>query len=171
MRLAIGAVLAVGVVTAGMIIAAAVLPVYVSVIILCFSVLGVAIWYARSWMVRQRHRDGELAEQWDNFQLAVRDNPNAYPCQVTNPYQCSATGTKAIITWIQTNREQDSWFEDDWPEPGEYLLVTGRIGYGPHNNDPNVFFVDQVLRSAPPDALDTWRRRRRDGPQDSDPTS
>ena len=86
-------------------------------------------------------------------------------CQVQQVYQRANRGTKAVIVWAESGWRQDAWFWYFWPAPGSTLLVFGAVGFGPHNQNPDVFFVDQggVLAAAPPGAQAAWNRMRSAG--------
>ncbi|MDA2810718.1 hypothetical protein O4J56_08740 [Nocardiopsis sp. RSe5-2] len=88
----------------------------------------------------------ERAEEWSRFQRARAAHPDARVFEVVEVYQNARSGTKAIIEWHGTQGRQDAWFDGFFLPPGALALVTGRTGYGPHNDDPAVFYVrwDQV---------------------------
>ena len=86
-------------------------------------------------------------------------------CHVQQVYQRANRGTKAVIVWAETGWRQDAWFWYFWPAPGSTLLVLGAVGFGPHNQNPDVFFVNQggVLAAALPGAQAAWNRLRSAG--------
>ena len=53
-------------------------------------------------------------------------------------------GTKAWITWHGSNAVQDTWFEQSFPPLGSWVVVSGSPGYGPHNDNPQTFYVNRV---------------------------
>jgi hypothetical protein len=55
-------------------------------------------------------------------------------------------------------RLQDTWMRGRWPVVGSWMAVTGGSGFGPHTNNPNTFYVGQVLNIAPPGARQAWHR-------------
>jgi len=91
---------------------------------------------------------------------AAHARPGAHICYVSHVYQRANRGTKAVIVWAETGWRQDAWFWYFWPAPGSTLLVFGTVGFGPHNQNPAVFYVDAdgVLAAAVPGANAAWRR-------------
>ncbi|WP_033339562.1 hypothetical protein [Catenuloplanes japonicus] len=84
--------------------------------------------------------------------------PGAHRCYVAHVYQRARRGAKVVIVWTATDARQDTWFWGYWPASGATLLIQGRNGYGPHNNNPNVFYVQPggILAAAPPGAYRAW---------------
>ena len=77
-------------------------------------------------------------------------------------YQHARHGAKAVIRWHRTECRQDTWFEGCHPPPGSVWLVRGSTGWGPHNRNPNTFYVypDDVIDFAPPGAMAAASRQR-----------
>ncbi|MEV6344965.1 hypothetical protein [Actinoplanes sp. NPDC051851] len=107
-----------------------------------------------------RKRDARAAAAWQTLVLAAHHRPGTHICYVVHVYQSARRGTKAVIAWADTGARQDAWFWYFWPAAGSALLVIGAVGFGPHNRDPAVFFVDSggVLALAPPGAQAAWHR-------------
>ncbi|MDH6579190.1 hypothetical protein [Kitasatospora sp. MAP5-34] len=111
--------------------------------------LGAAAMLLAILAVRRRRRRERLrhiarAEAWACLQ---RDLPalraqGVHLAQVTRVYQRARTGSKAIVVWHDTGTAQDTWFEGRQVRPGAYLLLRGNTGYGPHNRNPKVFYVE-----------------------------
>ncbi len=118
---------------------------------------------------RQRRRQREahevrLAAQWERL---LRDQEahrarGARLLQAVNVYQLAHRGSKAVVRWCETGEEQDAWFEGWHVPPGAYVLVTGDVGYGPHNGIVNVLYVNygDVFGWTPAAAPHAWRARR-----------
>ncbi len=82
--------------------------------------------------------------------------------QVMNVYQRARRGSKAQVRWCESGYFQDAWFEG-WHVPsGAFVLVTGNVGWGPHNQIQNVLYVDrgQVFGWAPASAPGAWQLSR-----------
>jgi hypothetical protein len=111
---------------------------------------------------RQRELDADLARRWDSMELRRAMTPDAGLIGIAGVYQSARRGTKAVIVWLATGREQDAWFADIWPAPGSVALVRGSTGWGPHNHNPEVFYVrlDQILHMLPPDTPEAVARHR-----------
>lgn len=114
---------------------------------------------------RRRAREAKAAAAWQALMVAVQAWPGAHMCHVLSVYQRAGSGAKAVIVWAETGRRQDAWFWRFWPAPGSTLLVYGAAGFGPHNQNPDVWYVADggVLASAPPGAQAAWHRLRRAG--------
>lgn len=85
--------------------------------------------------------DAVLAAQLDAIIAEQHRYQGAHLAVNARPYQQAQTGQKSVITWYATGIEQDTWFQGAWPEAGALLLVSGHTNYGPHNHNPNVFYV------------------------------
>lgn len=116
-------------------------------------------------MVRQvvrRRRDERLAQQWE-WALQQASHADCQLARVVRVYQYARNGSKAIITRPDRGAQQDTWFAD-WHAPvGVYVLIRGSTGYGPHNSNPNVFYVSQggVVGVVPGEAPRAWERNRK----------
>jgi hypothetical protein len=108
-----------------------------------------------------RCSDPALAARWGHALVARADGVEI--AFVERVYQHARRGSKAIIVWLRTGRRQDAWFEGSQERPGRYLLLTGSVGYGPHNDNPDVLFVHsgEVLATLPRRAPKAWRREQR----------
>lgn len=75
-------------------------------------------------------------------------------------YQRARRGSKAVIVWQATGVRHDTWFWGWHPPPGAFLLLEGSRGYGPHNRNPNVLYVqpDQVHAVVDASAPAAWQR-------------
>ena len=108
-----------------------------------------------------RRREAELVRQWESALARTRGSDTRLVF-VRSRYQTAKTGSKADVYDFPNGRRQDTWFEG-WTVPaGVYLLVRGSTGWGPHNHNPNVLYVDRrnVLEVISGDAPDAWRRHR-----------
>ncbi|MEC3982587.1 hypothetical protein [Amycolatopsis sp. H20-H5] len=74
-------------------------------------------------------------------ELAAR-TPNSAIAQVRTVYQRARRGTKAVIVWQETRYAQDSWFKGVFPAAGSTVLLRGSTGWGPHNRNPHVFYIN-----------------------------
>jgi hypothetical protein len=116
---------------------------------------------------RARTREAEreqLAASWESLVLerdAARSN-GVYLVQAVNVYQRAQRGSKAVIRWLDTGATQDAWFWNRHIPPGAYLMVRGGAGYGPHNNNPDVFYVrpEEVHRILPGHAPAVWQAQK-----------
>jgi len=122
---------------------------------LCTALFLVALIWRIATDRRRRHR---LAAQWDSLLNVAHENPDARLCAVARVYQHARTGTKAWVVWLDSGDQQDAWFAGMRVHADNTLLVHGESGYGPHNNDPNVFYTDSynVLACVPSAAQRAW---------------
>lgn len=108
------------------------------------GVLGVLVLVAAATVplaVRsRRRRSAALMAQWQVFQQH-RSAGHGQILQVMQVYQRGRRGSKAVVIWCDTGRRQDAWFWDWHVPPGAYLIVDATSGYGPHNHNPNVLYV------------------------------
>jgi hypothetical protein len=132
----------------------------VAILVLAGS-LG-ARWQKRVSARRQRERDLALAQRWDAMERLRATTPGAGLIGIVTVYQRARRGTKAVIMWLETGREQDAWFAANWPSAGSVALVRGSTGWGPHNQNPDVFYVQpsQVLDLLPPGTPEAVERHR-----------
>ena len=77
----------------------------------------------------------------EQLQALSAATPDAELAEVTHVYQSARFGTKAVITWLASGKQQDTWFEGNWPGSGAVVLLRGVTGWGPHNQNPDVFYV------------------------------
>lgn len=111
---------------------------------------------------RQRIRDTELARHWE-WAINESRGPGVHLALVLEVYQEARRGSKAIIQWQTTGQCQDTWFQHQHGLAGRYVLVTGgSSGWGPHNANPNVFYVapDTVIGIVSGDAPLAWQRHQ-----------
>ena len=90
---------------------------------------------------------------------AAARSQGAFLVQVVSVYQRARRGSKAMVVWCDTGIRQDTWFWY-WTAPvGAYVLVRGASGFGPHNQNPNVLYVQQqdVLAWVSGAAPAAWR--------------
>jgi len=114
---------------------------------------------------RQQERRDELSyRRWQQMNIMRERSPGAELVVVDQVYQRARRGCKAVIVWQRSGIAQDSWFEGMHLLPGDLLLVRGSSGWGPHNNNPNVFYVGrgQVL-SVLPRSVQAGAARHRHG--------
>lgn len=107
--------------------------------VLFVFVLVVAVTVALTVRSRRR-RTAALVAQWQAFQRH-RSSGQGQLLRITRVYQHGRRGSKAVVTWCESGRQQDAWFWN-WHVPaGAYLLVNASSGYGPHSHNPNVLYV------------------------------
>lgn len=95
---------------------------------------------------RQRARQAQRMQAVEELRRA--DGRAGHLAVVHHVYQRARTGAKAIIVWDATGMKQDAWFQGWSDVPvGAYLVLAGKVGYGPHNHNPSVYYVapHQVL--------------------------
>lgn len=130
------------------------------VLVAAFVLIGLLLSALRRRL--RRGRDARLSVQWQ--ELVRREGEQGFHlAYVDDAYQHAKNGTKAIITWWATGRQQDTWFARRHVDSGEYLLIIGASGYGPHNHNPDVLYVnhpDGVRASIPGDAPWAWQRHQ-----------
>jgi hypothetical protein len=119
-----------------------------------------AVWRTARRVVKY---DAELYEDWCAMQRLQNSSPGSGLVQVVSTYQRARRGTKAVVMWLESGYRQDSWFALNWPKPGATLLVQGSTGWGPHNRNPEVFYVkpNQILYWMPPGSLRAVERHKR----------
>ena len=69
--------------------------------------------------------------------------------------QHASTGTKAFIVNLLSGEQTSAWFPKERIHPGNILLLEGEFGHGPHHQE-NVFYVRNIIVSAPKKALKHW---------------
>jgi len=113
------------------------------VVAICVVVCAVAVIVGIVWNVRRLNRARQLArwQQLEQLQALSAATPDAELAEVTHVYQSARFGTKAVITWLASGKQQDTWFEGNWPGSGAVVLLRGVTGWGPHNQNPDVFYV------------------------------
>lgn len=135
-------------------------------LLVCFLTVGAAVVASlHAGRSRRRAQDAQAAASWQALMAAAQAWHGAHMCHVLRVYQRAGRGTKAVIIWTETGWQQDAWFWYFWPAPGSTLLVVGAVGFGPHNRNPAVFYVEDggVLAAAPPGAQAAWQRRQAAG--------
>jgi hypothetical protein len=105
--------------------------------------------------------DEELYARWEAMRTDADRVPDARLIRVNNAYQDARRGTKAVVRCLRTGEEFRSWFWWQEVRTGSFALVRGSFGHGPHENDPNVFYVDKVLHLLPPGTDQAVDRHRR----------
>jgi hypothetical protein len=111
----------------------------------------------------RRRADAEISEQWDDIHRQKATTPGADLAEIATVYQRARRGTKAIIEWIESGERQDTWFAHHWPAPGAIVLIRGSTGWGPHNHNPNTYYVapGDVLRELPARSRKAVQRHHR----------
>lgn len=124
------------------------------------AVVAFGVWLIRR---RRRERDRELSQQWDALQELWERTPGAELVEVIEVYQRARRGTKAIVRCLDTGREQDAWFQAKLPAPGDLMVVRASVGWGPHNRNPDVLYVEpsNILEYLPPETLQAVVRHER----------
>jgi len=90
----------------------------------------------------RRQRDVALAAHWEAARQRCAADPRLHLAYIQNAYQQAKRGSKAIIVWLETGLEQDTWFHGWRATSGTFVVLAGSTGYGPHNRNPNVFYVN-----------------------------
>lgn len=125
------------------------------------ALLAVAVVALAVAVVRRRRARAELAARWVRLeqQRASARAQGAFLVQAVNVYQRARRGSKAWVVWCDTGVRQDTWFWHWHVPPGAYVLVRGGSGFGPHNRNPNVLYVERgdVLAWVPSGAPAAWR--------------
>ncbi|WNV91132.1 hypothetical protein [Umezawaea sp. Da 62-37] len=131
------------------------------VIMLLFVVVAVIVLLS-SKRSSSPQRDQELHYRWYEIHEMCRRTPGTAIVRVAHVYQRAQRGTKAVVVLVATGYQQDAWFAHSNPVPGSYLLVRGRTGWGPHNSNPEVLYVElgEVLYTLPPDTVQACERHR-----------
>jgi hypothetical protein len=132
--------------------------------LICPSLCIASFVAALAWRIATRgRRQQRLAAQWDWLLSVARENPDARLCAISSVYQRARTGTKAWVMWLDRGDRQDAWFAGMSVKANTTLLVRGESGYGPHNNDPNVFYTNShnVLACVPSAARQAWADAQR----------
>lgn len=93
-------------------------------------------------LVLKRKRDRDAAKQWDAMTAVAARTPGSAIAHVQTVYQRARRGTKAVIVWQETGYAQDSWFKGAFPAAGSTVLLHGSTGWGPHNHNPRVFYIN-----------------------------
>ncbi|MUM15613.1 hypothetical protein FZI91_09225 [Mycobacterium sp. CBMA271] len=117
--------------------------------LLLLALIGGAIWLVVH-LSNQGSRNAQARRaiahhQWAHAVQVCAYDPRfqlAYIAAIIESYPNK--GTKAWVTWYGSNVQQDAWIPLAWPMPGNWLVVSGSTGYGPHHDNPNTFFVEQV---------------------------
>ncbi|MGW3563316.1 hypothetical protein ACWDSL_05330 [Streptomyces sp. NPDC000941] len=104
------------------------------------------------------------AAQWQTLRdtAALHAGDDLHIAWVESIYQRARTGDKAWIVWQGTGVRQDTWFQGGAPCPaGMYVLLGGSVGFGPHNNNPRVLYVNpsDIRGTASAKALKAWQRQ------------
>ena len=132
----------------------------VGVLVVVFGALAFGSWQVVRSRARSRKLDEWLAGRLDAAVQAHWHEADLNLAIIANPYQYARRGTKANIQWYCTDVWQDTWFQDLWPKPGSLVLLSGSSGYGPHNTNPNVFYVRRVHEFLPPETHFAWHRHQ-----------
>ncbi|GAA1146231.1 hypothetical protein GCM10009664_12920 [Kitasatospora gansuensis] len=134
---------------------------YLPVLLLGAGLLALAIAVPRR---RRRRERAALAAQWDWMlrQQEARWAAGARLLQAVNVYQRARRGSKAQVHWCGSGLVQDAWFEGWHVPPGAFVLVTGEVGWGPHNQIKDVLYVrpHQVHGWVPASAPAAWQKER-----------
>jgi hypothetical protein len=110
-------------------------------LLVCLAVVtGIVLLIVLPIRARSRKRDADLAAQWEWIKSEASSR-RGYLAFVRVVYQRARTGTKALIVWDGVTWDQDTWFKGRDQRVGVFVLVQGRSGWGPHNRNPNVFYV------------------------------
>lgn len=132
--------------------------------VIVLGAIAAVVSYGRSSRLRRERERQRLAASWEALireRDAARDH-GVYLVQALNVYQRARRGSKAVIRWCDSGATQDAWFWDRHIPPGSYLLVRGAVGFGPHNSNPNVLYVQpqEVHRILPAEAPTVWQAQK-----------
>ena len=151
----------------------AVLALGISVAVVAWLVLRLSPWHRRrrerralEQARRQEAAERALAQQWMEAVAYSQSYARreqflqvglAHVIMIYGAYP--RRGTKAMICWYGGNgAAQDTWFELAWPRVGDWLVIAGGEGYGPHNHNPETFYA-HILRVLPAGAWEAWQRQ------------
>ncbi|WP_406527591.1 hypothetical protein [Streptomyces sp. I8-5] len=114
------------------------------------------------------NRRAAAAQQWAALRTAAAQQAHrgVRIALIHSIYQRASAGDKAWIIWQETGVRQDTWFHGGVPcSTGTFVLLGGSVGYGPHNNNPRVLYVNpaDVLGTASAKSLKAWRKQNRQG--------
>lgn len=112
-----------------------------------------------------RKRDERLAAQWEQaLEEAARRRGHLAFVRWVYQRARSGSGAKAFIVWYGVSWDQDTWFKGrPHMRQGIWVLVQGSSGWGPHNRNPNTFYVapQGVLAEIPGNAPAAHQRHHR----------
>lgn len=111
--------------------------------VICVVLGALALATGVVWNARRDQQAKQVArwQRWESMQALKASTPGAELAEVAVVYQRARRGAKAVIVWLANGHRQDAWFEDEWPHAGSVLLLRGSTGWGPHNRNPDVFYV------------------------------
>ena len=112
-------------------------------------ILGSGIWLAialgKSANNRAQARRQQALARWQHAVQTCATYEQFRLARVTRITQrYPRRGTKAWLWWHASNEQQDAWFEGQFPPFGAWVVVSGSDGYGPHTNNPHIFYVHKV---------------------------
>jgi hypothetical protein len=94
---------------------------------------------------KRQHRLRQLALfRWQHAVQTCATYKQFRLAQVARITQRSQRGTKAWLRWHGSDDWQDAWFEGAFPPRGAWVVMSGADGYGPHTNNPRIFYVHEV---------------------------
>ncbi len=130
-----------------------------AMLVLVIAAVAVPLTLLARW--RGRRRDAHLAQRWDRA-IGATHRPGVEIAYIGRVYQYARRGCKADIEWLAGGRLQDTWFKG-WHAPaGVWVVLSGGVGWGPHNSNPKVLYVlpGGVLMVLPAQAQASRRRPR-----------
>ncbi|MGW4647201.1 hypothetical protein [Kitasatospora sp. NPDC004289] len=134
---------------------------YLPLLLLAVGLLGFAVVASRG---RRRREREALASQWEWLlrQQETHRSTGVRMLQVVSVYQRARRGSKAHVRWCESGKIQDAWFKGWHVPPGAFVLVTGGVGWGPHNRIEGVLYVEpgQTYGWAPATAPAAWQRQQ-----------
>lgn len=80
-------------------------------------------------------------DRWAHAVQICGADPRYRLGQVTSARDYPQRGTAAWVTWFDSGQQQSVWFEQVYPRPGGWVVVTGGARPGA---DPSIFYVDRV---------------------------
>jgi hypothetical protein len=112
-------------------------------------ILGGGIWLAiaiaKSANDRQQARRQLALARWQHAVQTCATYEHFRLAQVTRiTHRYPRRGTKAWLRWRGSDERQDAWFGGEFPPRGAWVVVSGSDGYGPHTNNPHIFYVHKV---------------------------
>lgn len=97
-------------------------------------------WWLVAHVRRMHKRDARLAARWQQAQRLAHSGHGTL-VHVNRVYQHARTGSKAYVRW-PNGYVQDTWFDRFQASGGTWMVLSGNTGYGEHNKNPKVLYVD-----------------------------
>ncbi|MBB2991021.1 hypothetical protein FHR72_002494 [Mycolicibacterium iranicum] len=105
-------------------------------------VIGLVVWFILA--LARRPSKGSAQGRWAQAVQICSADPRFRLGQVTSAQEYPQRGTAGWVTWYGTGQQQSVWFEQVYPRPGGWVVVTGGPRPAAPGTDPNTFYVDRV---------------------------